>query len=426
MAQFQTCVVVLLHYLCMMSTTVRVNSSRGTIQFLKNINSNYSKEMQPYAGEKPIEVKCSVAVSAFSSVNEKDMDYSMTFNLRKKWHDPRLQFDSPDSVVFQSEAAEILWVPVTFFPDAKYGILHDLTDENQILEIWPDGTVVRTMRLTMTLICHMNAGSFPMDSQQCSLKLQSLAYHQTELVLVWDDNAVTLRDSLHVPTFHVSPPILQSCESSEFHKDEYSCLEVVFQLERSMVQTLLQIYLTSTLVVFLSWISFWINPRSEPARVTIGMTSILTLSTEITGVQNSIPGGSNASAIDVWLAICLVFVFAVLIEFAAVSYGHTKLSKRRMTRDSQHNTANSKVDDKKYGSDKSGQVIVEMEAVTSNPQDRPSTSDSYVHYRPGCCERFRNNFKVEEPADMDHCCRILFPLAFLIFNIAYWCSYLLL
>jgi len=36
-------------------------------------------------------------------------------------------------------------------------------------------------------------------------------------------------------------------------------------------------YIPSALIVVMSWISFWIKPEAIPARVTLGVTSLLTL-----------------------------------------------------------------------------------------------------------------------------------------------------
>ncbi|XP_006823667.2 glycine receptor subunit alpha-2-like [Saccoglossus kowalevskii] len=378
---------------------------------LENLKTNYSKEIRPYEGEKTLEVKCALSISTFSTVDASSMDYAVTFYLRQVWRDPRLQSNAEGALIFQSEAVEQIWTPLIIFPGEKDGKLHDLADENQYLQIWPNGTVVLTMRLTLTLICHMKTDNFPMDKQECPLSLQSLSYPATELELIWD--RVIMRKDIHVPSFTLGVPVTESCESEEFNLVEMSCLNVVFPLKRYITQFLLQIYLTSTLVVFLSWISFWINSRSEPARITLGMTSVLTLSTEITGVQAAMAVSSNASAIDVWLAMCLIFVFAVLIEFAVLNHGNTKLA--RMSR------VNCPQQPKENNKPVSG-VVVEMEIEESQEKDKQQT---YVGYRAGRTQRFKRFFRVEEPDDLDRISRVMFPTLFVIFTAIYWASYLM-
>jgi hypothetical protein len=39
----------------------------------------------------------------------------------------------------------------------------------------------------------------------------------------------------------------------------------------------------------MSWISFWIRPEAVPARVTLGVTSLLTLHTQHANSQKALP-----------------------------------------------------------------------------------------------------------------------------------------
>ena len=69
----------------------------------------------------------------------------------------------------------------------------------------------------------------------------------------------------------------------------------------------------------MSWISFWIKPEAVPARVTLGVTSLLTLSTQHANSQKSLPPVSYIKAIDVFMSGCTVFVFLSLMEYALVN-----------------------------------------------------------------------------------------------------------
>jgi len=57
----------------------------------------------------------------------------------------------------------------------------------------------------------------------------------------------------------------------------FTCLAVVFELERRVGYHLFHTYIPAGLIVVMSWISFWIKPEAIPARVTLGVTSLLTL-----------------------------------------------------------------------------------------------------------------------------------------------------
>lgn len=70
---------------------------------------------------------------------------------------------------------------------------------------------------------------------------------------------------------------------------KFTCIEVRFHLERQMGYYLIQMYIPSLLIVILSWVSFWINMDAAPARVALGITTVLTMTTQSSGSRASLP-----------------------------------------------------------------------------------------------------------------------------------------
>ena len=87
----------------------------------------------------------------------------------------------------------------------------------------------------------------------------------------------------------------------------------------------MNIIFPACLIVCISWISFWINREASPARVTLGVTTVLTMTTLITTTNNSMPKVSYVKGLDVFLNFCFVMVFASLVEYALVH----QLNKRQ-------------------------------------------------------------------------------------------------
>lgn len=104
-----------------------------------------------------------------------------------------------------------------------------------------------------------------------------------------------------------------------FVPGNFTCLKSVFSLTRKYGYYMMQTYIPSVLIVILSWVSFWINIDAVPARISLGLLTVLTMTTQSVGMWTSLPRVSYVKAIDIWMSTCVFFVFASMLEFAIVN-----------------------------------------------------------------------------------------------------------
>ena len=86
-----------------------------------------------------------------------------------------------------------------------------------------------------------------------------------------------------------------------FSTGKFTCIEVRFHLERQMGYYLIQMYIPSLLIVILSWVSFWINMDAAPARVALGITTVLTMTTQSSGSRTSLPKVGLLWSSSLWM-----------------------------------------------------------------------------------------------------------------------------
>uniref|UniRef100_A0A0M3I2E2 Neur_chan_memb domain-containing protein n=1 Tax=Ascaris lumbricoides TaxID=6252 RepID=A0A0M3I2E2_ASCLU len=55
------------------------------------------------------------------------------------------------------------------------------------------------------------------------------------------------------------------------------------------------------MLVIVSWVSFWLDRTAVPARITLGVTTLLTMTTQASGINAKLPPVSYTKAIDVWI-----------------------------------------------------------------------------------------------------------------------------
>ena len=115
----------------------------------------------------------------------------------------------------------------------------------------------------------------------------------------------------------------------------FSVLGLRFVFTRRIGHYLSRVYIPAILIVSMSWLSFFIDPTSVPARVALSIMTVLTMTTLLIGVgQGSLPVVSYVKAVDWYLIFCYIFVFSVFAEYAIVNNiqtGH-KSTELRMVR----------------------------------------------------------------------------------------------
>ncbi|KAG9331132.1 hypothetical protein JZ751_019970 [Albula glossodonta] len=189
---------------------------------------------------------------------------------------------------------------------------------------------------------------------------------------------------------------------------------------------LIQMYIPSLLIVILSWVSFWINMDAAPARVALGITTVLTMTTQSSGSRASLPKVSYVKAIDIWMAVCLLFVFAALLEYAGVNFvsrqqrEFLRLRRRQRRQEKEEDLREGRFNFVGYGV---GPCLASKDGTAgkptaSNPTPPPPPPLPLLKD----IDISRRKY-VDRAKRIDTISRAVFPLAFLIFNVFYWVTY---
>ena len=155
-------------------------------------------------------------------------------------------------------------------------------------------------------------------------------YSTTDIKYKWGKGlkSVGLSESLSLPQFRVVGH-RQLEKTIELTSGNYSRLIAEMQFARSLGFYLIQIYIPASLIVVISWVSFWLHRNATPARVSLGVTTVLTMTTLMSSTNSQLPKISYVKSIDVFLGTCFVMVFASLLEYAAVGYIGKRISMRK-------------------------------------------------------------------------------------------------
>ncbi|XP_064508591.1 glycine receptor subunit alpha-3 isoform X3 [Pseudopipra pipra] len=379
--------------------------------------SGYDARIRPNFKGPPVNVTCNIFINSFGSIAETTMDYRVNIFLRQNWNDPRLAYSEypDDSLDLDPSMLDSIWKPDLFFANEKGANFHEVTTDNKLLRIFKNGNVLYSIRLTLILSCPMDLKNFPMDVQTCIMQLESFGYTMNDLIFEWQEKgAVQVAEGLTLPQFLLKE-----------EKDLCYCTK---------------------------------HYNTAPARVALGITTVLTMTTQSSGSRASLPKVSYVKAIDIWMAVCLLFVFSALLEYAAVNFvsrQHKELlrfrRKRKKSKYFEGILDGNEISESLQHSNGlrcTGPIdgtLPQIYSTNLRDDDARESQFSFTAYGVGPCVQAKDGMTQKGPNNpvqavpkspdemrkvfidrakkIDTISRACFPLAFLIFNIFYWVIY---
>ncbi|MCP9264143.1 Glutamate-gated chloride channel [Dirofilaria immitis] len=357
------------------------------------------------AANGPVIVKVNIMLRMLSKIDVVNMEYSMQITFRERWLDRRLAYENMHitnmpNFLTVPHVKNNIWIPDSFFPTEKAAHRHHIDTENMFLRIYPNGQILYSVRLSLTLSCPMHLQLYPLDVQYCDFDLISYAHTVTKLTT---NALVTLIQVL-----------LLLCN--------LFIIEVTMLLPNNAIMSdaimryyLIQLYGPTTMIVIVSWVSFWIDIHSTAGRIALGVTTLLTMTTLTSSINAKLPPVSYVKVVDVWLGgelsssifvPCQAFVFGALLEYAFVSYQDNCLQEKK------NNVARKR------------RRRIDQQNI-ENQQSYQQQCTCYMlpmHQRERIADRMKRLFirPTYFPAKIDFYARFCVPIAFTLFNVIYW------
>ncbi|XP_063224961.1 gamma-aminobutyric acid receptor alpha-like [Bacillus rossius redtenbacheri] len=397
------------------AAALQMNSHRNISQLLDNLLRGYDNSVRPDFGGPPAVVEVDIMVRSMGPISEVDMTYSMDCYFRQSWVDRRLSFrGDKDTLALSISMLARIWKPDTYFYNGKQSYLHTITTPNKFVRLHQDGRVLYSSRLTIKAGCPMNLEDFPMDTQRCPLKFGSFGYSARDVLYRWNGaRQVAIAEDMKLSQFDlIDTP---SANQTDLLKSgEYSMLLVSFHLQRHMGNFLIQVYGPCVLLVVLSWVSFWLNREATADRVSLGITTVLTMTFLGLEARTDLPKVAYPTALDFFVFLSFGFIFATIIQFAVVHY-FTKHGSGECYFSSDLSSDS--------GSDEADwrqRRPSSARHVRAPPAPAPEAAGA-ARRRGG---RRRHSPCYNSVSQVDRASRLLFPLSFLAINAFYWYCYL--
>uniref|UniRef100_A0A914N0W3 Uncharacterized protein n=1 Tax=Meloidogyne incognita TaxID=6306 RepID=A0A914N0W3_MELIC len=274
-------------------------------QILNNIfrDDLYDKHLTP----DPLGVNVSIelALQTFYDISELSASFTADVLMSQIWLDRRLRYtylgSCIENMTLSSVIVERFWQPFVCFVNSKKSELHVSPSPNTFVLIYPNGTVWMNYRLRVEGPCYVDLWLYPFNEEECELVLESYAYNAANVRLMWRD---------------------------------WNPLTVNFLLTRQFGVYLFQMYFPAQTAVAMSWIPFFLDYRSLPARITLSVSALMSITFQYGNILKSLPRVSYVMSVDVWIFGSIAFIASSLIELAIVGHLHRKYRSRNFRRKS--------------------------------------------------------------------------------------------
>ncbi|XP_041450814.1 gamma-aminobutyric acid receptor subunit alpha-3 isoform X11 [Drosophila obscura] len=267
-------------------------------------------------------VNVNVLLLSLASPDESSLKYEVEFLLNQQWNDPRLQYGNKSHYDFLNALHhhDSIWTPDTYF--IMHGDFKDpIIPMHFALRIFRNGTITYAMRRHLILSCQGSLHIFPFDDPKCSFSMESISYEEAQIKYVWKNDEDTLRKSPSLTTLnaYLIKNQTTACDQNSW-RGNYSCLQVELTFTRDRAYYFTTVFIPGIILVTSSFITFWLEWNAVPARVMIGVTTMLNFFTTSNGFRSTLPVVSNLTAMNVWDGVCMCFIYASLLEFVCVNY----------------------------------------------------------------------------------------------------------
>ena len=305
-------------------------------------------------------VTMQIYVDRFHPLDQNAKTWGFDGFVRAWWTDLRLRYRREDNATCDSTVAEDfhltrdetrrIWRPDLYWENAVDIKLPALTmgytdGAGEMMSVSPDGAVFWSRQARFTLTCPMVMKLLPFDSQQCSHTAGLYSQKADHVQLQWKPEAEAIvgwNSGANCLSGWVVTALTQEDEVQSFSSGNYTYAKATLSFTRQPRAFLLNYLMQSVVMVVISWLGFLIDPEATPARVALGIITVMVVLQNYIALSGELPPpDKNDSTWLGWFVMVsfgfniLAFVEQVLVSFGL--QGKKWLDKQRLEIDSLRN-----------------------------------------------------------------------------------------
>nr|XP_053628087.1 uncharacterized protein LOC128685552 [Cherax quadricarinatus] len=301
------------------------------IRFPEDYNKDLPPEMSDKEGSANLPLTLNISIE-FTNIYTMQMVMQVSYKIQMIWFDNRLVYCNLkanhrlNKVNYTNMMS--LWLPTVGFINTE-GHQRTTVDEESSLYVrrlqparLRDNSFSREMDLfsgeenslffsrkySTPFICDFNLVLYPFDVQYCDMRLQIISGTKDYITFDKVASFAAYYGSAWLLEYQIRQPKIIFDNNNEFSE-----MKVRIPLQRLSGYAVLNIYIPSTILLVICYITLFLRPHFLEARVMTTLTSLLVLATLFTQASATLPKTSYFKMVDVWILFCIVMSFIIII-----------------------------------------------------------------------------------------------------------------
>ena len=190
------------------------------------------------------------------------------------------------------------------------------------VDITPDGTVVYRQRFYGQFASPLDLHDFPLDQHRFAIQLVVPGYapEEVDFVPITEGLGDGRLPTMSIPDWSVGAFDLRVAPFSVVAgSGQISGIEGSFEAQRHLGFYVGKAFVSVAIIVFMSWVVFWISPAQVGPRLSVAVTSMLTLIAYRFLLGQVLPPVSYLTRLDYFLLGSTFIVFVTLVQVALTS-----------------------------------------------------------------------------------------------------------
>jgi len=260
------------------------------------------------AGDEAVELNVAIHLLDLLRIDDAEQSAFVDFALWVSWHDESLASPGTPARFFRTNQ---IWVP-------NLQVMNSLTLTNRrvdVVEVDENGNAYYRRRLVGTISVPRDLTDFPVDEHRLQLSVVAAGMNR-DVEVVIDERLTGQMESFSIQEWDVGPG---RAEVSEFAAagESFPMLSYEWEVRRKLGYYIWKVIIPLAMVVMMSWVVFWLDPKQAGPQIGIAATSILTLIAYRFTLGFLVPRLSYLTRLDFFITGASMLVFAALLEALA-------------------------------------------------------------------------------------------------------------